>query len=599
MKKIYIILSLTLLGYFNCFAQVIKVQEYNAKNQLIDVSTPYIIDINGRLKLNINKSLLIDSIVGSLDKSEYPSEMLELIHQALRLQQKTLLSIAANGNRDERLKALDTFRNDMTPLFAYLVEHQASLKDTNLYKDLESALGETDQGYKPFFKVLDKYYEQVTTEYAQSVKTSSVRFKLGGWLNTEKGAEPFHLEGFDSISSKGITQVPRFATSVPQSEIDNFNEARNLADSLQNNTGVLIENMKKKAANAVDELKSIESKVTDILDNGIKSFESKIDSTANSIQLKFKSPISHLKQSINDFRVSLVTIKSDVQNISLNNALDIAIEADSLIKQSKKLKSEVAALYVLVTKEVAQAPSISQNLKGSLNAEIASIKTEIENLATDYLTELKSTLALLDESNIKELTETAAKFTSSTFDLSYDEIPTSTTLDIRTVGARKVGDEIYFKATIVRDSTSDAIDETLFWQKYTMFHVGLNSSIRASMIFADKVNGDFANATNDFQLAPSYSAIFKIGTRKSMFYNKYFTPGIGINVSTLDFNNDNTPEIGIGASAAFFKDYIQIGYGRNMATDDNFWFFGLRLPLFGWATSSIEAAPTSTAISSN
>ena len=84
-----------------------------------------------------------------------------------------------------------------------------------------------------------------------------------------------------------------------------------------------------------------------------------------------------------------------------------------------------------------------------------------------------------------------------------------------------------------------------------------------------------------------------------MFYNKYFTPGIGVNVSTLDFNNDNTPEIGIGLTAAFFKDYLQIGYGRNMASDDNFWLFGLRLPLFGWATTGVDSAPTSTAIKSN
>jgi hypothetical protein len=599
MQRLYTFLLIAILSFSTCYSQVVKIKEYNSNNELIDISKPFIVDINGRLSININKTILLDTIIGALDQREYPSEMLELISQALRLQQKTLMSMTTTGSREERLMALDTFREGMAPLLTYLVDYQEGLQETQFYKDLAEALGKTDQGYKPYFQVLDQYYNQVTSRYTAIVNKSSVRFKLGGWLNTDKGPEPFHIEGFDSISSEGIFQVPRFATSIPRSEVDNFNKARKLADSLQNNTEVLVDYMKKKASNTVDELKTIETKLNDILDNGLKSFESRLDSTSNSIQQKFSQPISHFKQSMNDFRVDLATIKADVQNITLNKALDIAIEADSLIKTADKLKTEVEALYKMVTQEIAPAPGIVQNLKSGLTSDITIVKTQIENLATSYLNELKATLYVFNESNLKELTETAAKFTSSTFALSYNDVPASTILDIRTVGEREVGDEIYFKATIVRDSTANSFDETVFWQKYTMFHIGLNSSIRASLIFADKVNGDFANTTNDFQLAPSYSAIFKIGTRKSMFYNKYFTPGIGVNVSTLDFNNDNTPEIGIGLTAAFFRDYLQIGYGRNMASDDNFWIFGLRLPLFGWATTGIESAPKSTAIKSN
>ncbi|MFT7381019.1 MAG: hypothetical protein ACI9Z3_000899 [Roseivirga sp.] len=599
MQRLYTFLLIAILSFSTCYSQVVKIKEYNSNNELIDISKPFIVDINGRLSININKTILLDTIIGALDQREYPSEMLELISQALRLQQKTLMSMTTTGSREERLMALDTFREGMAPLLTYLVDYQEGLQETQFYKDLAEALGKTDQGYKPYFQVLDQYYNQVTSRYTAIVNKSSVRFKLGGWLNTDKGPEPFHIEGFDSISSEGIFQVPRFATSIPRSEVDNFNKARKLADSLQNNTEVLVDYMKKKASNTVDELKTIETKLNDILDNGLKSFESRLDSTSNSIQQKFSQPVSHFKQSMNDFRVDLATIKADVQNITLNKALDIAIEADSLIKTADKLKTEVEALYKMVTQEIAPAPGIVQNLKSGLTSDITIVKTQIENLATSYLNELKATLYVFNESNLKELTETAAKFTSSTFALSYNDVPASTILDIRTVGEREVGDEIYFKATIVRDSTANSFDETVFWQKYTMFHIGLNSSIRASLIFADKVNGDFANTTNDFQLAPSYSAIFKIGTRKSMFYNKYFTPGIGVNVSTLDFNNDNTPEIGIGLTAAFFRDYLQIGYGRNMASDDNFWIFGLRLPLFGWATTGIESAPKSTAIKSN
>ncbi|MFT6828758.1 MAG: hypothetical protein ACJAZV_002051, partial [Roseivirga sp.] len=332
MQRLYTFLLIAILSFSTCYSQVVKIKEYNSNNELIDISKPFIVDINGRLSININKTILLDTIIGALDQREYPSEMLELISQALRLQQKTLMSMTTTGSREERLMALDTFREGMAPLLTYLVDYQEGLQETQFYKDLAEALGKTDQGYKPYFQVLDQYYNQVTSRYTAIVNKSSVRFKLGGWLNTDKGPEPFHIEGFDSISSEGIFQVPRFATSIPRSEVDNFNKARKLADSLQNNTEVLVDYMKKKASNTVDELKTIETKLNDILDNGLKSFESRLDSTSNSIQQKFSQPISHFKQSMNDFRVDLATIKADVQNITLNKALDIAIEADSLIK---------------------------------------------------------------------------------------------------------------------------------------------------------------------------------------------------------------------------------------------------------------------------
>ena len=146
----------------------------------------------------------------------------------------------------------------------------------------------------------------------------------------------------------------------------------------------------------------------------------------------------------------------------------------------------------------------------------------------------------------------------------------------------------------MRDSTDGGFNKSLFWRKYTMFHMGIHNSIRASVVFLDKVNGDFAGSNSDFQLAPSYSAIFKIGTRKGRCYNQYLTPGLGVNVATMDFNNDNTPEIGLGVTAAFFHDYLQVGYGMNMNTNDNYWMLGLRLPLFGWATSAVQGTPTTT-----
>lgn len=268
----------------------------------------------------------------------------------------------------------------------------------------------------------------------------------------------------------------------------------------------------------------------------------------------------------------------------MKEVFTVAQEAEALLAKGKNLKNDADSLYSPVKVQIIQLPSVAQEVKTKLTEDLTNTITQLKDLGEGYLTELQNILKTFHEGSLSDLSETAAKFSSSTFSLPLNSIPSEVDLDLRTVGQREPGDQVYFKATILNDSTGQTFNKTLFWAKYTMFHVGIHNSIRASLIFADKINGDFGNSTNNFQLAPSYSVIFKVGTRKGMFYNKHLTPGLGINFSTLDFDNNNNPEIGIGITVAFFKDYLQVGYRLNMSSDDNFCMFGLRLPLFDWAT---------------
>lgn len=52
-------------------------------------------------------------------------------------------------------------------------------------------------------------------------------------------------------------------------------------------------------------------------------------------------------------------------------------------------------------------------------------------------------------------------------------------------------------------------------------------------------------------------------------------------MATLDFNSDNNPEVGIGVVVSVFKDYLQVGYGRNIGIDKYYWFLGICLPFLG------------------
>lgn len=582
---------------FSASGQVVSIHEYDSKNnQKLNIESPYIVGINSMLSINIDKDALRDSIAIALGGSPtLPSDMLAVVNFTLRHQQKALSAIAATGSRKDRLDALAQFRTAMEPIGDYLFNLPDSVRQKQFYVSLNSALAQGAGGYDAFFTVLNQLYDQVTSDYTKIVNESQATFSLGGFINTSDGYRQFHIDGFDSISSTGIYEVPRFATSIPQSEVDAFNAARNLADSLQSNADMLVDQMKSRALDALDQL---EDKVDSIVQSGINSFENRVDSLSTSLRNEFTPPINTFKQSLSDYKVALVKLVSDLKNISFSEALTLVSEVEDLKNQTEGLITQADSLYSMVKSTVQEAGSIKQSLVLGLTTDITSVVDQLKELGVDYLDEFKNTIDLFNQNKLTDLASTAAKFSSSTYELKYSEVPEHADVDIRTTGTRQPGDQLYFKA-VIRNSEGTVFNKTIFWQKYNMFHVGLHSSIRASLLFVDKVNGDFGNSTNDFQLAPSYSAIFKVGGRKSLFYNKYLTPGLGINVATIDFDNDNTPEIGVGVTAAFFQDYLQVGYGRNMTTNDYYWSFGLRIPLFGWAVTGVNSLPSATPVNSN
>lgn len=589
MKKFLLILLIGLCSALQLKAQVVTIKEQKNNNETVAIKAPYIVDINATLNIEVDKSVLLDSLINMLGQQQYPSELLAVINNTIRQQQQIMTDIMMTGDRRKRLASLQNFRSSMIALLSPLVANQTTLENTPLYQAANDALGTND--YSKLFDALNTQYQKINQEYVTKVNASTAYMSLGGWINTADGSTQIHLDGFDSVTNGQFYQVKRIMTSVPQSEIDAYNSAQNLADSLQSNADTLVYLMKSRFQAGVSDL---ESKVDSIIMGGVSRFEAQLDSVATPIKNKFSGPVSTFKQHLNNFKTDAIKVVGEVEDFSFGYTVILYNQVRSLITQADTLEAEAKVLLKMVRAEIQTAPSVAKGLASELTADISSVITQIEALGKSYLVELENTLNMFDQNKLSALTESAAQFSAKTFKLPYNSIPAQTQLDLRYTGQRKAGDELYFKAEIAKDSAGVVSDKkSIYWQKVTMFQVGIYNTIRASLIFADKVNGDFANSSNDFQLAPSYSVVFKLGTRRGMFYNKYLTPGIGLNIATFDFENNNKPEIGLGLTASFFQDYLQAGYGRNMSTDDNYWFFGLRLPLFGWATGTTTLSPGS------
>ncbi len=49
-------------------------------------------------------------------------------------------------------------------------------------------------------------------------------------------------------------------------------------------------------------------------------------------------------------------------------------------------------------------------------------------------------------------------------------------------------------------------------------------------------------------------------------------------MAALDFDKDDTPELGVGLVLSFLNRIGQVGVGYNTSQDVSYWFFGLQLP---------------------
>lgn len=86
--------------------------------------------------------------------------------------------------------------------------------------------------------------------------------------------------------------------------------------------------------------------------------------------------------------------------------------------------------------------------------------------------------------------------------------------------------------------------------------------------------------TRQFQFAPNVNFIFKRGSPENDFIN-FIQLGIGISISTSDFDLNTSPDFSFGLVGTVLRDLISVGISYNTSIDNTFWFVGFSLPFTG------------------
>jgi hypothetical protein len=430
--------------------------------------------------------------------------------------------------------------------------------------------------------------ERINKDVDDAIKKDAVLIQMGAFI----AGKQKHLEGWDDYPNDPRTQLGTrtlVLTPADRAALDALaSTAKGLNDELgtKSITDVLLEQLRAVTDTLKVQLKDyLQSPpcvktVRDSAEAVKTAFgadETTIKSKAESALQTFKSSVDAVSASLTAFDQSLSGLRdryvtgagaaaTPSEFLTTANS-DLALLVSSVQALTGGLKQQYAALQGVVNglpNEVRTTLQLPKALQ-DLNAALLDCGAKLEAQATGLLSSARN---MLDSFLFGQHTSNAlAEFGDKTRSLELENVPEETHFELQNA-SRSYGDSL---RVVVATLKSGQSRKTLETRDFLLYPVNWRIDTAVGIVFA--------NHSGKFQAAPSYSWLYKRGSRRSVVYNQLLDFGAGVNVSALDFNHDDTPELGIAFSVSIFRNFIQGGYGFNVQQRQPYAFFGLKLPL--------------------
>jgi hypothetical protein len=438
--------------------------------------------------------------------------------------------------------------------------------------------------------------ERERTAWSGFLETNGVFFQVGAWLLSSGGPIPIHLPGLDEYPEQEHFEVERWAIRFDESQQQEFAAIQEQAHDLNQNLvggqsplhayreliGSLAQDTARKCTT------QFASALRDFADEAVPPEVAEIAATAK-----------QLARRVEDFVQQLEELRLKYGSIQAKDPAQV-LAALGGVRQD--LEEASAALRGIA----GSAESLNEQVEtldvtGEAKAAFDKFKSALAEAANGCLDDALANLQALStalglELAPFEVNEELLEFTDQVERHTLDSLPASTEFDLCTSGQRAAGDRIVLKVAVGRaapgdDPSAKPERRVLETRRLTLYRIEPHLTTSVNLIWANPM--DSSSLVRDYQAAASYSVLYKWGRRDSHAFNSLWSPGIGINLSALDFDKDDNPELGVALVVTLVRDYLQAGYGYDPAVDTDYWFFGIRLPLPTWTLPGQGADPDS------
>lgn len=546
-------------------------------------------DINGTLLLKVDKQALLAEMGAFAQIGNDLSDQLSQLHFLLENELEIMSRFQAYRS-DPSLGSLNALAEEMV-VFEGKIRTMADMRTLyQKYNDLyfqtytrtqirNAGQAETANNGVPnrgeFILVqLQQYAADLAQRIAAAVDDRQVKVIFSGYIRNEKGWRPVKLSDDFDTKAEEVYNVPRWQTQLTAEDRARLERIDSLANSLNQLWDARSEDIKnwlKEAFSADDCLRSLEV--------ALKQLPATLTSLADTVQAEFQAIIGEAVAIVEDLGKQYLSAESASSNITSIELLEgFSQQLNATVTDIEALISGIDDRLLNRLKTLPQTPEIQ-----SLVATYTGCKKDLQKDREMILTITRRLKNLFASGSA------SAKFSLQLGDdlrrLSYDTVPEQSYIDLQSTGQRKNGDQMKIVATL-EDSTATgtAARKVIDTRLFKLQQIGLYSVIKPMLLLANPFNGPGDNSgvmleKKKYQFAPSYSLLFKFGSRKSKAINEIWQPAVGVNFSALDFDTEGTPEFGAAFEFTFLKDYFSMGGGYNFALGEEYVMFGFRLPI--------------------
>lgn len=399
---------------------------------------------------------------------------------------------------------------------------------------------------------------------------------MEAWIQRAGMTRQLHLDGYDNIATGRPAPFPRFQVALSERTANEFESAQGLADLIK---------------------------------------------SSDQIQAEIQSLIATLRQTVLDLAN---TIKIDILEANLRLLLEdlrnlAAGELEPLIDQINEFLMLINTLSMLTNADfsgdISEFLEIATRLNefaDALKATFIEVPKALERLANALNGRLDSLAAVIDTAFVAELKMAIEQFpdagTIQPILNRFDEIKAiigldqriignaeamslisrrvtgteslDTALELISAGERHPGDHVIIRIRVVK-SREGQQDLTIASanQRFRLRALGLYVEPRGAMLFVDPRKGGLEEQS--YEPVMGLAFVGHLGVKNSRFWNDFLNPGLGLTFALLDFDESRDLELGAGASLTVFSDMLWVGYGRNIQSKVNFFYFGVNPLAFG------------------
>ena len=561
----------------NSNGSVVILDEIAPSGKTIKLSTQHkVIDPNSKLQITFNETALYDAVTDGNDharlvkKLNSLKKMLQAEVTAMKALQTAISSYGIGSDWKGALASLHEF--------TVLIFDEP---DANTIYEGMPPTNDIVQQYSNMFITAGTFSKQLEEEMKAEAQKNGIYIQVGAWIESKEGQRPVHVPGFDDLA-ESVFRVEQYQIILTEEQKKEVEELGVIAKKA--NEEGLLEALKAKETTELLIAKILETQSAEklkLLQTEIKKYLDSANMELGSARQALQASFDHLQQYRNSLTSLVTKYKQQGTEDASSLLLQINGDVESIQDQTKLLATDLLSTAAKIDSSLHTLAGSTQNILRSTVTQLKGISATVASEITNFYNDIRSSIGMIISG--ERLSRTGNEFAKEVRRVSFDQLQHQTILNLETTGKRDIGDILSIK--VVAGKGDGSSKELAGFRYYLHF---CTPYVRTSVNF---LLGDpvplFERAEGKalFQYAPSYSFLLKgfwkneDKARRSLTYHNLYSPGIGINIATLDFNGDGAPEVGVGGVFSIFQDFIQIGYGFNTYEGRGYSFFALKLPV--------------------